>query len=334
MEDGVHQYYAGQPVVTLGLDIYNGSPAAVEIFRQVTGVTFPLLTQAGTYSSLNQGNYRKVVIDADGIVRYVSAPYVLNIPAIRSHVDEWLPLDEPTFEFEMTETEIQYFEYDVFNYYIFHGHVNNLLNSERQLDFTMTPLETPDPLRGYSICTFVTCYPPDSGVVEVTETYSPLQEDPNVSVYVQSLAINPETGFMDTATIHGNYTLRFTVSNPEDAEEVISFDLHLEDAVSVTPRIEPVINSSQLLSNYPNPFNPETTVNFVVANPGAVQLNVFNLLGQNVATLVNSPFMGIGNYSASWRAVNNNGIPLPSGNYILELNNAGARALHRVVLMK
>ena len=101
MEAGINQYYDGQPVVTLGMDVYNGSAAAVEVFRDVTGVTFPLLTMGASYANQNQASFRKVVIDPDGIVRYVSAAYELNVNTIRSHVDQWLPLDEPTFHDQM-----------------------------------------------------------------------------------------------------------------------------------------------------------------------------------------------------------------------------------------
>lgn len=332
MEAGVHQYYQGQPVVTLGLDTYNGSPAAVEVFRDVTGVTFPLLTMGASYANANQGAFRKVVIDADGIVRYVSQPYQLNITTIRSHVDQWLPLDEPTFTFEMRDTLITYT--NGFDYYVFHGVIDNLLNEERQLQITLSQVNVPDPLRGYSVCTFRGCYPPDSGIVDILETYDAMAHDTGAAVYIYNLAINPETGYMDTSTIVGNYTIRVTVTNPEDAEELIAYDLHLEQGSGVAPRIEPVPLSSQLIRNYPNPFNPETTIQFVVSNPGAVELNVFNMLGQNVATLINSPFMASGSYSANWRAVNAQGLPLPSGSYLLELNNSGLRAVHKVVLAR
>lgn len=331
MEAGVHQFYAGQPVVTLGLDIYNGSPAAVEVFRDVTGVTFPLLTQAATYGSLNNGNYRKVVIDPDGIVRYVSNPYQLNIQTIRSHVDEWLPLDEPTFEFTMDETLVTYV--DGFNTYGFHGQLVNLLDAERQLVLTLEPISTPDPLRMYSICTYVGCYPPDSGVVVIPETYAPLQEDTGLIFDIYNLAAHPEWG-SDTSTIVGDYTLRVTVHNPDNLEERISYDLILDQTSSINPRVVPVPNSAALIRSYPNPFNPETTIEFVVNQPGAVALNVYNLLGQNVATLVNTPFMSTGTYSANWRAVNAQGLPLPSGNYLLELNNSGQRAVHKVMLVR
>ncbi len=331
MEAGVHQYYQGQPVVTLGIDTYNGSPAAVEIFRGVTGVTFPLLTQGGGYAGQNNGSFRKVVIDAEGIVRYVSGQYVLNIPTIRGHVDQWLPLDEPTFTFEMDETMIEY--QDGFSTYGFTGTLNNLLDEDRQIVLTLEPIDVPDPLRMYSICTFRGCYPPDSGVIVINESYTALQEDDELIFDIYNLVAHPEFG-SDTATIVGDYALRITVHNPDDLEEAISYDLYLDQTSSLSPRIVPVPNSTALIRNYPNPFNPETTIQFVVSNPGAVELNVFNMLGQNVATLINSSFMSSGTYNANWRATNSSGQSLPSGSYIVELNNAGLRAVHRVVLTR
>ncbi len=332
MEAGVHQYYQGQPVVTLGLDIYNGSAALVEQFRTVTGVTFPLLTMAGTYSSQNSGDYRKVVIDADGIVRYASAPYVLNITTIRTHVDQWLPLDEPTFTFEMEETDQTYSDGDAT--FTWHAVVTNLLDADRNLTLEITPVVSPDSLRGYAICTYLTCLPPDTGFQFMTIPYAPNQRDTLVSTYVYNMAFNPDLGYFDISPVFGSYVLRFTVRNPEDTDEQISYDLHLDYIDGITPRIEPVPTSAALIRNYPNPFNPETTIQFVVSNPGSVELNVFNMLGQNVATLLNSPFMSTGNYSANWRAVNAQGLPLPSGIYLLELNNSGMRAVHKIVLSR
>jgi hypothetical protein len=334
MENGVHQYYAGQPVVTLGLDTYNGSAAAVESFRGATGVTFPLLLQGGGYAGQNSANFRKVVIDADGIVRYVSGQYELNITSLRNHIDQWLPLDEPTFSFTMNDTLITYETVGDEIAFIFHGVVDNLLNETRQLRYTMSGVTTPDPLRAYSICTYVGCYPPDSVSLEILETYEAMAHDTGVSAYIYNLAYNPETGFIDTSTIHGSYVIRLTVTNPDDEEESISYDLYLDQLSGVNPRVVPVPQSTALVRNYPNPFNPETTIEFVVSNPGAVELNVFNMLGQNVASLVNTPFMSSGTYSSHWRAVNAQGLPLPSGNYLVELNNAGLRAVHKVLLVR
>ena len=218
--------------------------------------------------------------------------------------------------------------------YVFYGTVDNLTNDSLQVLLSISAVDVPDPLRAYSVCTHITCYPPDSATVDILESFEPMAHDTAISVHMYNLAINPETGFVDTSTITGDYVIRFTASNPDDPEESISYDLYLDQVSSVTPRIVPVPKSAALLRSYPNPFNPETTIEFVVSNPGAVDLNVFNVLGQNVASLVNTPFMSTGTYSAHWRAVNAQGVPLPSGNYIVELNNAGQRAVHKVMLVR
>ncbi len=237
-----------------------------------------------------------------------------------------------TFTFEMHETDQSYTDGNTT--FTWHAVVTNLLEADRNLTLEITPIESPDPMRGYAICTYLTCLPPDTGYQFMTIPYAPNQRDTLVSTYVYNMAFNPDLGFFDLSPVFGDYALRFTVLNPEDTNERISYDLHLDFIDAVTPRIEPVLTSAELIRNYPNPFNPETTIQFVVSNPGKVELNVFNMLGQNVSTLLNSPFMSTGNYSANWRAVNAQGLPLPSGIYLLELNNSGMRAVHKIVLSR
>jgi hypothetical protein len=69
-----------------------------------------------------------------------------------------------------------------------------------------------------------------------------------------------------------------------------------------------------LEQNYPNPFNPATTINYQLPQSGLVQLNVYNLIGQEVATLVNEVKFK-GKYSVTFNAEN-----LPSGVYIYSLH--------------
>lgn len=241
------------------------------------------------------------------------------------------PLDDPTFSFTIAETLITYT--DGFNTYGFHGRLENLLAQDRTLNFTLEPIVSPDINRMYSICTYVGCYPPDSGTVFIPQTYTASQLDTGLIFDIYNLVADPEWG-SDTGSIVGNYQLRITIQNPDDPNEVIAYDLYLEQGSSVTPRIVPVPMSQALLRNYPNPFNPETTIEFLVSQPGAVAVNVFNLLGQNVATLVNSPFMSTGTYRANWRAESARGLPLPTGSYLVELNNSGMRAVHKVLLVR
>ena len=69
-----------------------------------------------------------------------------------------------------------------------------------------------------------------------------------------------------------------------------------------------------LEQNYPNPFNPSTKINFSVAQAGHVTLKVFNLLGTEVASLVNEQ-KDAGAFSVSWNAAG-----LPSGMYLYRLS--------------
>src|SRR5690606_8054003 len=74
-----------------------------------------------------------------------------------------------------------------------------------------------------------------------------------------------------------------------------------------------IANGFNLLQNYPNPFNPVTTINYQIKEQGLVQLKVYNLLGQEIVTLVNEE-LSAGMYEALFDASN-----LPSGVYIYSL---------------
>ncbi|NHZ86295.1 MAG: T9SS type A sorting domain-containing protein, partial [Planctomycetia bacterium] len=71
--------------------------------------------------------------------------------------------------------------------------------------------------------------------------------------------------------------------------------------------------------NYPNPFNPTTTVEFKLPIGADVKLNVYNLLGERVATIYNS-YAQPGNYKATWNGLDLNGNQVPSGTYLFELD--------------
>lgn len=74
-----------------------------------------------------------------------------------------------------------------------------------------------------------------------------------------------------------------------------------------------IANGFNLLQNYPNPFNPITTISYQIREQGLVQLKVYNLLGQEIVTLVNEEKPS-GIYEALFDASN-----LPSGVYIYSL---------------
>ena len=85
---------------------------------------------------------------------------------------------------------------------------------------------------------------------------------------------------------------------------------------SLTPR------HFALSDNYPNPFNPVTSFSFALPHGTEVSVNIYNVVGKKVATLYNG-YAKPGNYKVTWNGKDINGMNLPSGLYIYELN-AGA----------
>ena len=68
----------------------------------------------------------------------------------------------------------------------------------------------------------------------------------------------------------------------------------------------------QLSQNYPNPFNPATTINYDLPGESRVNMQVFNILGEKVAVLINNEVKAAGYHNVKWTASN-----LPSGFYFL-----------------
>ncbi len=83
-----------------------------------------------------------------------------------------------------------------------------------------------------------------------------------------------------------------------------------------------------LHQNYPNPFNPTTTIPFDIAQAGHVTLKIFDMLGREVATLVEAP-MRPGRYETTWEAG-----PMAGGVYLSRLAANGQVSTRRLVLLK
>lgn len=76
-----------------------------------------------------------------------------------------------------------------------------------------------------------------------------------------------------------------------------------------------VISWMKKLSNYPNPFNPETKIRFELPEPAQVSLIIYNLLGEEVRTLVNTD-LEANFHTIRWDGKNDSGEEVPSGVYI------------------
>jgi len=88
------------------------------------------------------------------------------------------------------------------------------------------------------------------------------------------------------------------------------------------------------IDNYPNPFNPTTTISFSLPESGNVEISVFNIKGQQVRTLVNSQF-DKGTHNVVWNGDNETGSSVASGVYLYKLNvNGKDKAVKKCLLLK
>ena len=108
-----------------------------------------------------------------------------------------------------------------------------------------------------------------------------------------------------------NYSIRCVKDNSTDMEDG-----------SVTP------NKFKLMQNFPNPFNPTTIIQFETAHKIFISIKIFNVLGNEIATLVNEE-KPVGIYNIEWDA---NG--LPSGIYFCQLNTNNYNRSIKMLLLK
>ncbi len=89
----------------------------------------------------------------------------------------------------------------------------------------------------------------------------------------------------------------------------------------------------ELHRNFPNPFNPSTSIRFGLNRGARVQLKVYNLLGQEVRTLVNQTLSN-GEHTVTWDGRDDKGIVVASGVYIYRLTNGTSTSARKMVFMK
>lgn len=111
-----------------------------------------------------------------------------------------------------------------------------------------------------------------------------------------------------------------------------NFDLWLikvaPDISSINPGTSAPINNYRLQQNYPNPFNPATTIEFSLTQSGFVALKVHNILGEEVATLIQE------HRPAGQYAVNFDASQLTSGIYYYTLTADGFKQTRKMVLLR
>jgi serine protease len=132
------------------------------------------------------------------------------------------------------------------------------------------------------------------------------------------------------AVVGGN-SLAELETNADDAQ-----NLWNNFAVAIEPVTENIPDKFNLEQNYPNPFNPGTNIPFTLAKSAEVSLKIFNIIGQEVRTLVNGPKQA-GQYHLLWDGKDDFGRSVASGIYFYKLSVSGGENLtltRKMILMK
>ena len=86
--------------------------------------------------------------------------------------------------------------------------------------------------------------------------------------------------------------------------------------------------------NYPNPFNPITSINFTLRQTELLNLNIYDVQGRLIKTLIDNEQFVDGSYQFIWDGKNNHDKQVPSGMYLYELMSEDQLEIKKMILMK
>ena len=125
-----------------------------------------------------------------------------------------------------------------------------------------------------------------------------------------------------------------TITNTNITGLKIFVTLDSEDIPTGIDDNETVLPKDFLLyPNYPNPFNPVTTIKFELRTMSNISMTIFNAMGQKIRSLINGRIPA-GSHSVVWNGLNDKGESVSSGTYFYVLNNGKNIRVKKMVLLK
>tara|TARA_B100001741_G_C16522119_1_gene585248 strand:+ start:71 stop:1561 length:1491 start_codon:yes stop_codon:yes gene_type:complete len=158
----------------------------------------------------------------------------------------------------------------------------------------------------------------EGGQVEWERTFSPLEiSEDNYDWAGEDIDLTDDGGAI-VAVDNGQFGF-LRIENVQNALDIDNEKLVTEDF--------------KLFSNFPNPFNSSTKINYQLLEKNYVRLNIFDTNGNALIELVNE-FQRAGVYSMLWRGTNNQGLALPSGIYYYQIQVGDRLKSNKMVLIK
>lgn len=137
-------------------------------------------------------------------------------------------------------------------------------------------------------------------------------------------------GLWDVTASHADYTPMTVEDINIAAGEYIEIDFALDPVDADDEQVAPI---TKLVGNYPNPFNPETNIIFNLAHSDQVTIEIYNIKGQKMITLLDE-FMEAGTHSVLWSGVDRNGRSVASGVYLTKFKTRQYTSTRKMLLLK
>ncbi len=139
-----------------------------------------------------------------------------------------------------------------------------------------------------------------------------------------------DTEWMFTDLINGQtYTAGVEAVYDEGISDLVTIDF----TYTGTEAGSQIIAKNELTGNYPNPFNPSTTIAFNLAEPSQVIIEVYNIKGEKVKTLVDGEYAAA-SHTITWNGDDNSGKSVSSGVYFYKMKAGSYTSTRKMILMK
>jgi len=187
-----------------------------------------------------------------------------------------------------------------------------------------------------------------SGTI-ITQAYAVITGSVNTDIDIDPIDVVVKAGMYKTTpdndfnyVLHvspGTYQIRASASGGESAQynitaadqETINVDLNITQTAST--EYENHVPVKMELSNYPNPFNPTTTIHFALPKTTQVKLEIFNVKGQLIKTF-DEGLLESGNHQLIWTGKDNQAATVPSGIYLYKLTAGNDIICNKALLLK
>jgi subtilisin family serine protease/fibronectin type 3 domain-containing protein len=138
--------------------------------------------------------------------------------------------------------------------------------------------------------------------------------------------------FADSEVINDEIYHYHVTALYDEGESEPSNEVEIEAFVNAEDHLNLPL-STRLHANYPNPFNPETTINFDLKQAGFVSIEVFNIKGQKVTTLIDD-YREAGSYRLVWNGKNDSKREINSGIFFYRMKSGEYTATRKMILLK